>query len=58
MKWIHVYLMYFQNVETEPKKKKKKEGVLNNHNFQVSFLKSFALSFFLQVLKRLLSLLS
>lgn len=40
------------------KKKKKKEGVLNNHNFQVSFLKSFALSFFLQVLKRLLSLLS
>lgn len=56
MKWIHVYLMYFQNVETEPKKKK--EGVLNNHNFQVSFLKSFALSFFLQVLKILLSLLS
>lgn len=57
MKWIHVYLMYLQNEGTEPKKKKK-EGVLNNHNFQVSFLKSFALSFFLQVLKILLSLLS
>lgn len=57
MKWIHVYLMYLQNEGTEPKKKKK-EGVLNNHNFQVSFLKSFALSFFLQVLKGFFSLLS